>query len=318
MNTQLSTQSVREKNRLSYWIDVVCNTIINVDIKPLDDQPFFGAITTHPLASIQLSKVSSNRSFTRRSKRSLAKMDKDSFIILFQLSGEASLSQNGRTAHLRPGDWALHSTDCFELTLATDNYQHLLLEVPRPILQSRLPGIDLMTARRFSSQTGLSRITYDLIQSIQGEITTLQPHMGTQLARTFVDLITTDLNETFQLTDPSARNGAITLLEIKSFIQNNLSNPDLSPEMIAQALHISKGHLYARFKPENTTISRYIRDLRLMKCRADLSDPRLIDHSVMDIAFAWGFNSVSHFSNAFKRQYHLSPRAYRHQQFNQS
>jgi AraC-like DNA-binding protein len=78
--------------------------------------------------------------------------------------------------------------------------------------------------------------------------------------------------------------------------------------MIAQALNISKSYLHLLFRGENTTISQYIWDLRL---RSDLANPLHRHQTITEIAFAWGFNSSTHFSRMFKERYGLSARAYR-------
>ena len=84
--------------------------------------------------------------------------------------------------------------------------------------------------------------------------------------------------------------------------------------MIANALHLSKGYVHFLFQMEALTVSRYIWDLRLEKCRTALADAAQAHRSVSDIAYAWGFNSLSHFSHTFKSRFGVSPRDYRSEQ----
>jgi AraC-like DNA-binding protein len=65
------------------------------------------------------------------------------------------------------------------------------------------------------------------------------------------------------------------------------------------------------FQGENNTVNRYIWDLRLEKCRADLANPLHRHRTITEIAFAWGFNNSTHFSRIFKERFGLSARAYR-------
>ena len=102
------------------------------------------------------------------------------------------------------------------------------------------------------------------------------------------------------------------LLEAKSFIQRHLTNPNLSVFMIANAINISKSYLYLLFQGEGITVNRYIWDLRLEKCRADLANPLHSHRTITEIAFAWGFNNSTHFSRLFKERYGLSARAFRY------
>jgi len=43
----------------------------------------------------------------------------------------------------------------------------------------------------------------------------------------------------------------------------------------------------------------------------DLCSPAHAHRLLVDIAFAWGFNSQAHFSRAFRRKYGQSPSAFR-------
>jgi AraC-like DNA-binding protein len=45
--------------------------------------------------------------------------------------------------------------------------------------------------------------------------------------------------------------------------------------------------------------------------RRDLANPRLLEQSVSDIAFSWGFNNAAHFSRSFRDEYRMTPREWR-------
>ena len=53
---------------------------------------------------------------------------------------------------------------------------------------------------------------------------------------------------------------------------------------------------------------------RLAMCRRDLSAPALRSRSIGEIAYAWGFSNVSHFSRAFKAEFGIGPREFRRSQ----
>jgi len=50
---------------------------------------------------------------------------------------------------------------------------------------------------------------------------------------------------------------------------------------------------------------------RLERCRRDLLDPAHAARHISDIAFAWGFNDLAHFSRIFKQRFGASPREWR-------
>ncbi|MEU5593368.1 helix-turn-helix domain-containing protein [Streptomyces sp. NPDC020298] len=87
-----------------------------------------------------------------------------------------------------------------------------------------------------------------------------------------------------------------------------LADPGLSPEGIAAAHRISRRYLYKLLAEQGHTVSGWIREQRLARCRRDLADPALDHLPVGAIGGRWGFADPAHFSHAFKAAYGLSPR----------
>jgi AraC-like DNA-binding protein len=95
------------------------------------------------------------------------------------------------------------------------------------------------------------------------------------------------------------------LVEAKRYIDRHLADPDLLPASVAASLGISVRTLHALFEPTGTSFARYVLRRRLEECRtALLGNPR---RAVTDIAFAWGFSSLSGFYRAFHAAFGMSP-----------
>jgi AraC-like DNA-binding protein len=95
------------------------------------------------------------------------------------------------------------------------------------------------------------------------------------------------------------------------FIETNLGDPALTPGKIATACGLSTRQLNRMFEAEHETVSRVVMRRRLERCRLDLLSPALTNRTVSEIAFSWGFNNLSHFSESFRRAYGQSPRSCR-------
>ena len=57
----------------------------------------------------------------------------------------------------------------------------------------------------------------------------------------------------------------------------------------------------------------YVQTQRLERCKRDLGDPAYQARHIGEIAFAWGFNDLAHFSRIFKQRFGVSPREWREQ-----
>ena len=314
MGESISTNDVREPERLSYWNDLVCRTFLRVEVQSLFDGPFFGTVTTSQLAFIKFAQVATQPSLVTRSKQFIAQTTEDYVKIIYQLNGETTLNQAGRMAHLGPGDWVFF--DCsrpYSLAHLPTDPRHLILvlQFPKNVICARLPNIELLTGYTLSSKTGLGKVTYNFIESTLHESTGIKPECAPPLAETLVDLVATNLSQSLGPTRTAAKSQAVTLLEVKAYIHQHLADAHLSSFSIAKALNISKSYLYSLFQGEDTTVNRYIWDLRLEKSRADLANPLHSHRTITEIAFAWGFNNSTHFSRMFKDRFGLSAREYR-------
>lgn len=315
MGEFISTNEVSARERLSYWNDLVCRTFPRVEVKSLLDEPFFGTISTDQLGFVKFAEVTTQPSLVTRSKQFITQTTADDVKTIYQLVGETTFNHEGRVAHLNPGDWIfLDCTRPYSLKHIPTHHKNvvLVLQLPRHFFCTRLPNPESLTGYTLSSQTGLGRVTYEFIQSLRRDVAQIEVETKPQLAETLVDLLATNLRETLCPTKTIPRNQAVTLLEVKSFIHRHLADPNLSAFEISKALNISKSYLYLLFQGEDTTVNRYIWDLRLEKCRADLANPLHSHRTITEIAFAWGFNNTTHFSRLFKERYGLSARAYRY------
>jgi AraC-like DNA-binding protein len=64
------------------------------------------------------------------------------------------------------------------------------------------------------------------------------------------------------------------------------------------------------FAEEGTTITGYIWQKRLERCREELEFGPKPGKTLTDIAFSWGFSSSSHFTHLFKKRYGIPPSAF--------
>jgi signal transduction histidine kinase/ligand-binding sensor domain-containing protein/AraC-like DNA-binding protein len=108
----------------------------------------------------------------------------------------------------------------------------------------------------------------------------------------------------------------ILLEKIIHFINENINNPDLNVEMIANTIGLSRVHLYRKLKElTNQSASDLIRNIRL-KQAADLLSSKQI--SIAEVAYAVGYSNMSTFSTNFKNLYGVPPRKYQENHLNKS
>jgi len=101
------------------------------------------------------------------------------------------------------------------------------------------------------------------------------------------------------------------LQRIVKIVNENLSNPDLTSEMIAQEVGLSRVHLYRKLKELTHQSARnYIRNIRLVKAAELLSSKKM---AISEVAYEVGFSNPNNFATAFKEMYGVSPTVFNEQ-----
>lgn len=89
-------------------------------------------------------------------------------------------------------------------------------------------------------------------------------------------------------------------------IDNNLDNPSLDNQQLAEALEISERHLFRKIKTLTTLPpQRYLSQYRLHKAMSYLKNGRY--KTVKETSFAVGFRNPSYFIRQFEKEFEIKP-----------
>lgn len=313
MATRFSTDEVCQKDKFAYWREAVCNSYVQLSCESDYRENFSGEIILNRLSKISASFVSGSNQIVQRRASDIAQACDASFLVSLQVEKQSTIEQRGKTAHLKPGDFALYSsTDPYVLTLPHD-FRQLVIQIPRDILLRRLPNADILTGQRVSGANKLNSMLSGCLLTFAQSIELSSPIVQHCMQDTIVDLVATGLASleasALELSNPERQ----LFINAKSYIQHNIADPDLDRTLLAKAVGVSVRRLSDVFKNEGTPIATQIRKVRLKRIASDLADMRFDTLSISNIAMRWGVNNFQHFSKTFRDQYAMSPREYRQQ-----
>lgn len=228
----------------------------------------------------------------------------------FQTSGQTMFAQNGQTLLLHPGECLVFNL-AWPHELASDgDSAHVAVIVPHDLIRRLSVPVELLrTAHHITMDDG-ARFALGLAQRYLEDAPALGQASAAKLAEAVLTLMRSSLAHGAAGLD-SFSGPTILRWRAKTYIQEHLRDSALDVTAIAKALGCSKRHLHTVFHDEGKTVQRYIWDLRLAECLAELTGPANPVKSVTDIAFSWGFSSSAHFSRAFRKAYGQSPSAAR-------
>ncbi|MBR0849549.1 helix-turn-helix domain-containing protein [Bradyrhizobium diazoefficiens] len=315
MPLQFTTDGSPGHRRLALWQDIVCDVFVGLDCKSDLGSAFRGSVTQVPLGRAVCSDVCSERQHVFRTPSRIARSDQDFVIIALGNRGDGAVVQDGRETVIHPGELALYDTTRpYELKF-DGSFTQTIFKVPREMLQRRLGGTEALTAISFGGDVPLERLAYDFIFHLCQSAERLAPSSAAILSEQAVDVLAMALSERLGKTPlPTSTHRSALLYRLKAHIRAHLAVPDLSPAQTAAALGISPRYLNDLLADENTSFQRYVLAERLDRCRRDLASPVLAHRHISEIAFAWGFNDLSHFGRVFREHFGMSPRDFRHSQ----
>ena len=308
-----STQDVTEKERLEYWIDMICDEFVQLDCSTEQKTDFKGELRGCELDNIRVSEVGASRQHVTRSKKQIAKSTESEFLLSLQLEDVGVVNQDGRIARLHPGDFALYDSTR-PYTLHFDRpFRQIVLQIPYDSLAEQFLRPENITARRVSARTAVGALTSQFIQSVAGRVDVLSAQERAAINHYIIELIALAMGSMSSLRELDGQSVARTAMleRIKQYIEINIRHPQLTPAQVAGHHHISERYQRMLFASTGTTLSRYIMDKRLELCREALENNALSDHGITQIAFSYGFNDGAHFSRKFRERYGVSPKEYR-------
>ena len=227
-----------------------------------------------------------------------------------QLSGDATLVQDGRTCDLGAGDLALYVTQRpYELSYEGPQ-RSLVVIFPQSMVQLGPEQISLITATPVSRASGLGRVAVPLFEQLARNMDVLSGPHAMSRVRSALDMLVTVLSAESRESGRDTSESPL-LQQAIAMVDERLGDPELAPHDIAEHLYVSLRQLHSRFAANGLTVASYIRTRRLQAIRQDLANPLLAHEAVHTVSARYGLMDASHVSKAFKAEYGESPSAYR-------
>jgi len=317
----ISTQSLPQIQRYDFWHQTVCERFVTLDLgveKSSSCKNIEAQLSHDRISDIDIMKLSASRHSVSRNSRQirLDRRDEEYFLFSLQLRGSGYLEQDDRTERLQPGDFILFDSIRPYNMGFNEDFEKLVLRIPRMLLKQYIAAPERLCAYKMSGQHAMGQILTQFLTSLS-HLPSLPEAAQTGVSKAIMDMVSGALlsmpqNNHSQLTTVKSYH----LKRIKKFIEMNLAESELSVSSIAVAMNMSVSSLYRIFEAEEMPLAQYIWIKRLEFCCRDLENSALKNKPISQIAFEWGFTHCTHFSRAFKKQYGLSPKAYRKRALN--
>ncbi|MBX3200572.1 MAG: helix-turn-helix domain-containing protein [Labilithrix sp.] len=236
-----------------------------------------------------------------RAGAEIARTDGAFYGVVLVVRGMETVSSNGKSVRLGPGDAALWDSERACSFVVHEPLEKVSMLLPKRRFERVVPEAARFVGAVTGAGTGAGALAVQQLLGLSQHAASL----GVSAAERVLDASLELLGAAFG----ASAHAPSRTSSVRRWIEARLHDPELSPTRIADAHDVSVRTLHAWFQAEGLSLSRWILQARLDRCKRDLL--RRDGAHVTEIAFRWGFNDVAHFSRAFKRAYGRGPRAFR-------
>jgi len=309
---RFSTTGLPSTRRIPAWNDLYSSRMSRVEFTPTDQDRFGAELSISRLGPVKLAKLTVDRCSIERTRRHLSQSPR-LYSFLLQAKGNSVFHHYGHEARLSEGDFVLCDTGMPHSFHTSTPSVTIMVRVMPDVLREYLPTLEQFCGLHLGKAVGVTNTLAAMVQSLsdQADFGSF-PDYEARVARYLLEMISISYTMGFdcRATSPSAevwrrRN------EVIRYIEDNLRDPALTAESVADGVHLSPRYLRAIFSASGGKVSDYIRRRRLQECARKLRDPAWGGHTLMKIAFSSGFNSAAHFSRSFHDEFGVTPREYR-------
>jgi len=313
MSVHCDTSTVPVAERAELWITASSELFVPLECVPHDRASFRGLLRAGAVGPLQLCCVEVSPHTIRRTPRLAASTEGDRYKLSVMLRGEALIVQDDREAVLRPGDFALYDCSRPYTLVGGDPFRMLVCVLPRQAIALSPEQVQRITATRIAGGDGIAWAMAPFLRRL-ADLAVRDEVKGDQhrVVESVVDLVESLCDGLIgDRGGPGSASRTELVLRIRAYIDAHLNDPRLSPAQIATAHYISKRQLHKLFEAEGVSVSRWIRERRLERCRLDLCSPERAGDTVTSIGVRWGLRDSAHFSRLFRDKHGCTPSEYR-------
>ncbi|QGU06012.1 Transcriptional activator FeaR [Corynebacterium occultum] len=307
-------ESSGRRQNLEAWGERVGNDVMPFRFAVQDDNAFQGDFQAAKFLSASIFSMATRDHTAERTVEHVRNEDDEYVIVTFQVGGMLKLTQHGKQVQLTPGQIGLYLSSKPAQLECYGDYQSHSVRIPLDRLNTRSKRWEGLGALTFDGNQGLAPPILNFLTGLYPTEPTLTSSARAAVANHLVGLIEAMLGDLHPSEEDSLQSPAAELLEqCLIFIEANLSDPQLNPQMVADSAHISVRYLHQIFKQSGMTCASYIRLRRMERVRADLALEEFAMVPVEKLLQRWGVQNPSHFGQVFKRIEGCTPTEFRRQ-----
>ncbi|GAA0274632.1 helix-turn-helix domain-containing protein [Alteraurantiacibacter aestuarii] len=303
-----------QREAISAWRDWAASTIAPIEVEVFDADAFAARWISHGIGQLRLLHLyAPAQRVTHIGAHHTTMRATPSIQLVYARDGVLKTNMAGRVFDVEPGQFVmLDNTRFYQMEMATE-HEAVDLMMPQGWLDKYLPDPTGLLARPMSARKGWGAPLGALLETILDGGLDDSPLPRPLIAEQFGNLLAlaTGVELGDETRNQHGRHRGQLASRILRRIEDDYSDPDLSPEMVAEQVGISKRYLQTLLAGSSTSFVQELNATRLDRASELLCDPRAGNLSIADIAFRTGFLDPGYFTRLFRKRYGVTPREWR-------
>lgn len=306
--------SIKEPNhRFSYWQEAIGEEILTLQLaRRQNNNPFNATLNSISVSDISINKVHSSEHTAALTQDMIGDLTNFYYFLIIQTSAQVLVKQHNCDFRL-----GIHDA------ILVDGSSPFILDFPETFgcYSIRIPGQQLnpliddpirAVTTPISGRSALGRAIVNYVLFTQN--TFANPDQQGLLVDNLLGLIALATSASEMGIEYGKVSRKVALYnQIKQFISQQIDNPHLTADLIAQQFYISVSYVYKLFAESGESLGEHIRSQRLEHVALALRDDTYSAYTVSDIALQYGFTDMSYFWRLFKKKFQMTPIDYRGQ-----
>lgn len=304
-----SSQGLGRQDAIGQWQAWAASTIAPIDVSVSDTEGFAASWRSQSVGRLRfLHLIAPAQRVVHRGTSLGAGSARPSIQLVYARRGSL-LTGVGRGRFLvQPGEFVLlDNTRFYEMEMDSP-HEAVDLMIPRSWIERWLPDPDAMLARPIAARSGWGAPLGSLIETMAEDIDASplpRPLLAEQIGALLA--LAAGISEA----TPSRHRGHLTQRVLRR-IERDFADPDLTSDLVARELGISKRYLQVLLAGSGTSFVKEVAAARLDRAQEMLADPRAKALQVAEVAFRCGFLDAGYFARQFRRRVGVTPREWRY------
>lgn len=304
-----------QRDRLNTWRELFGRQFLQLDVDPLDDQPFRYDVDYLVMPDLNLSRGSISAVRSERT-RNLIGDGNDDLILLMPQSGLVQLHERGREVLVGQGDAFVRRSCEVAHTFSTSG-EYLTLSIPSAMVARHVGNLEQFGFAVIRDGDATLSLLRNYLQMLMSDTLAL-PSSG-ELGRQSAEMLSRHVHEVVGLLlgasrdawelagEPGGGIASARIAAIYADVARNATDPDFSAHDVARRLGISSGYIRKLLATREQRFADLLRSTRLDHAHRMLLAPHFSHLDITRIALQSGFSDISYFNRCFRQRFGMTP-----------